>query len=74
MLSTGLSTGIFSMVLFGICWITDIDSVEEFTEGFRKLLRPLNTRNSSNNYLDTTSLSSIDNQESLKEIWDSLKK
>ncbi|CCK69465.1 Aim11p KNAG_0C03610 [Huiozyma naganishii CBS 8797] len=43
-LSTGLSAGFFSMVVFGTCWIFDINSVQEFTLGFKRVLSPLSER------------------------------
>lgn len=60
------------MALFGICWIADIDSIDEFTDGFRKLLKPLRTRNDAMNNQNT--FSSVSDDQSLTEIWDSSKK
>lgn len=60
------------MALFGTCWIADIDSIDEFTTGFKKLLKSLNTRNNVRNHQDKVSLT--DDQQSLTEIWDSLTK
>ncbi|KAG0657584.1 Altered inheritance of mitochondria protein 11 [Monosporozyma unispora] len=68
-LSSGLSTGIFSMVLFGTCWINDIDSIEEFTQGFRHLLKPFNEHN----HRQQEELITQEDDQSLSELWNSLK-
>lgn len=67
-LSTGVSTGLFTMLLFGGCWIGDVDNVEEFTTGLRKLLSPLNRNKAVQDKLITEG-----DDTTLKEIWDSFK-
>lgn len=32
-LSSGLSVGLFSMAIFGGCWINDISTLQEFSQG-----------------------------------------
>lgn len=70
-LSTGLSSGIFSMVLFGTCWVGDIDTIEEFSHGLRNLFKPLNQKNRIQH--EEMISQEVDDQ-SLSELWESFKK
>lgn len=69
-LSTGLSSGVFSMIVFGTCWVADIDTIDEFSHGLRNLFKPLNQKNR----IQHEEAISQEDEQNLSELWESFKK
>lgn len=55
------------MALFGVCWIADIDSIQDFTSASRNLLKPLSRRIHGDNEISPEM-----KDQTFAEVWDSI--
>ena len=73
LLSTGITTGLFSMILFGGCWIFNISTPNEFRSKMEKMFRRSEEQN---NLMDNegTIANEWDNTEITQVLGDIMKK